>query len=204
VITLIDNYDSFTFNLAQLVEEVAGERVDVVRNDAYEVDRLLASRPHAIVVSPGPGTPSRSGAIVETIRRNTAIPLLGICLGHQAIAEAFGGALRRTDPPKHGKVDRIRHQGRNLFDGCAPAFEAARYHSLAIDPDRVPGELEVDATADDGCIMAVTHRSRPVYGLQFHPESYGTSGGRALVENFLRLAARWRSRLASSAAGNDA
>ena len=200
MITLIDNYDSFTFNLAQLVEDVAGEPVDVVRNDAYDVDQLLGSGASAIVVSPGPGTPSRSGAILETIRRNTTVPLLGICLGHQAIGEAFGCALRRTDPPKHGKVDRIRHEGRNLFDGCPPAFEAARYHSLTIDPSTVPDELDVDATAGDGCIMAVTHRSRPIYGLQFHPESYGTTAGRPLVENFLRLAARWRSRVASPSA----
>ena len=193
MIVLIDNYDSFTFNLAQLVEEVSGEPVDVVRNDAYEVDRLLESSPDAIVVSPGPGVPGRSGAIVETIRRNTSVPLLGICLGHQAIAEAFGASLTRTDPPRQGKVDRIEHTGRNLIDGCPQLFEAARYHSLTIDPATVPDALEIDASASDGCIMAVTHRTRPLFGLQFHPESYGTTGGRFLIENFLSLSARWRS-----------
>jgi anthranilate synthase/aminodeoxychorismate synthase-like glutamine amidotransferase len=194
MIVLIDNYDSFTFNLAQLVEDVSGEPVEVVRNDAYDVDRLLDAAPHAIVVSPGPGTPRRSGAIVETIRRNETVPLLGICLGHQAIAEAFGGALARTDPPRHGKVDRIDHAGRNLFEGCSQPLEAARYHSLTIDPSSLPRELEVDASSADGCIMAVTHRTRPLFGLQFHPESYGTSGGRSLIANFLSLGNRWRSR----------
>ncbi|HEY0591677.1 MAG TPA: aminodeoxychorismate/anthranilate synthase component II [Thermoanaerobaculia bacterium] len=194
MIVLIDNYDSFTFNLAQLVEDVAGEPVRVVRNDAYDVGALLGSDPSAIVVSPGPGTPGRSGAIVETIRRNTSVPLLGICLGHQAIGEAFGASLARTDPPRHGKVDRIDHAGRNLFDGCPQPLEAARYHSLTIDPSTVPDELEIDASSSDGCIMAVTHRTRPLFGLQFHPESYGTAAGRSLIENFLSLSARWRSR----------
>lgn len=205
MIVLIDNYDSFTFNLAQLVEDVAGETVEVVRNDAYDVEQLLGSAPGAIVVSPGPGTPSRSGAIVETIRRNDSIPLLGICLGHQAIAEAFGGTLRRTDPPRHGKVDRIDHAGRNLFEGCPQPFEAARYHSLTIDPASMPDELEIDASSADGCIMAVSHRTHPVYGLQFHPESYGTTGGRSLIENFLSLRDRWRGRTwrRSSAAADE-
>jgi anthranilate synthase/aminodeoxychorismate synthase-like glutamine amidotransferase len=205
MIVLIDNYDSFTFNLAQLVEDVSGTPVEVVRNDAYEIERLLASAPDAIVVSPGPGTPARSGAIVETIRRNHDIPLLGVCLGHQAIGEAFGASLVRTDPPRHGKVDRIDHAGRNLFHGCPQPFEAARYHSLTIDPATMPDELEVDASSADGCIMAVSHRTRPLYGLQFHPESYGTTGGRALIENFFSLRNRWRSRTwrRSSAAAEE-
>jgi anthranilate synthase/aminodeoxychorismate synthase-like glutamine amidotransferase len=187
MIVLIDNYDSFTFNLAQLLETTTEERIEIVRNDACEPRQLLELEPKAIVISPGPGTPSRAGRIVETIRAAGSTPILGICLGHQAIVEAFGGRIVRGKEPVHGKVDAIDHHGRGLFEGCAAPFAATRYHSLVAERDTLPGELMIDAVGSDGAIMAVSHRSRPVYGLQFHPESYGTSGGAQLVRNFLAL-----------------
>ncbi|HVR43969.1 MAG TPA: aminodeoxychorismate/anthranilate synthase component II [Thermoanaerobaculia bacterium] len=187
MIVLIDNYDSFTFNLAQLLEVVGGDEVEVVRNDAYEPEALLASRPRAIVVSPGPGIPARAGRIVETIRADRSVPLLGVCLGHQAIAEAFGGRVVRAKEPVHGKVDAIEHSGRRLFEGCERPLRIARYHSLVADPASLPAELEVDATAGDGSIMALAHRERPIHGLQFHPESYGTPEGHRMIANFLSI-----------------
>ncbi|MGH9458435.1 MAG: anthranilate synthase component II [Thermoanaerobaculia bacterium] len=187
MIVLIDNYDSFTFNLAQLLETTTRERIEVVRNDEYEPEALLAREPKAIVISPGPGTPSRAGKIVPTIRAAANTPVLGICLGHQAIAEAFGGKVVRAKQPVHGKVDAIDHHGRGLFEGCPAPFTAARYHSLVADRDSLPAELTIDAVATDGSIMALSHRERAVFGLQFHPESYGTTGGAQLVRNFLAL-----------------
>jgi anthranilate synthase/aminodeoxychorismate synthase-like glutamine amidotransferase len=185
MIVLIDNYDSFTFNLAQLLELESGMAVEVVRNDAFEPEGLLDSAPKAIVISPGPGVPSRAGRIVETIRANRSIPLLGVCLGHQAIAEAFGGRIVRAAAPMHGKVDPVDHEGRRLFEGCARPLRVARYHSLVAEAATLPDELEIDAVATDGAIMAISHRSRPVFGLQFHPESIGTEDGPRIVANFL-------------------
>ena len=155
-----------------------------MRNDAFDPDALLAERPKAIVVSPGPGTPARAGRIVELIRRNESIPLLGVCLGHQAIGEAFGGRVVRGGVPIHGKVSEVRHDGNGLFAGCPMPMKTARYHSLVIDRASLPRELRVDAEAGEA-IMAVTHRERPVYGIQFHPESYGTNDGDRLIRNFL-------------------
>ncbi|HEX8172211.1 MAG TPA: aminodeoxychorismate/anthranilate synthase component II [Thermoanaerobaculia bacterium] len=185
MITVIDNYDSFTYNLVQQLERLAGERLRVVRNDAFDPEELLAEKPRAIVISPGPGTPSRAGRCIDLIRANDSIPLLGVCLGHQAIAEAFGARIVRGNVPVHGKVSEVQHQGERLFAGCPRPMRTARYHSLVIDRATLPPFLAVDAETADGAIMAVSHRERPVYGIQFHPESYGTAGGDQLIANFL-------------------
>lgn len=185
MITIIDNYDSFTYNLVQQIERLAGEPVRVVRNDAFDPEALLAERPSAIVVSPGPGTPSRAGRCIDLIRANTDIPLLGVCLGHQAIGEAFGAHVLRGLEPVHGKVTRVHHQGERLFAGCADPLMTARYHSLVVERESLPDCLSIDAESEDGAIMALSHRQRPVFGIQFHPESYGTTGGDQLILNFL-------------------
>ena len=186
MITVIDNYDSFTWNLVQQIERLSGAPVRVIRNDAFEPEALLAQKPSAIVISPGPGTPARAGRVLDLIRLNDSIPFLGVCLGHQAIGEAFGGRVVRGGVPVHGKISGVRHQGQGLFAGCPTPLQTARYHSLVVDRDSMPDVLRIDAETDDGVIMAFTHRQRPVYGIQFHPESYGTSGGDQLIANFLR------------------
>jgi anthranilate synthase/aminodeoxychorismate synthase-like glutamine amidotransferase len=160
--------------------------VRVIRNDAFDVDALIAEEPAAIVISPGPGTPARAGRIVELIRANQEIPLLGVCLGHQAIGEAFGARIIQGVIPVHGKVSRVRHLGERLFAGCPSPMQAARYHSLIIDRATLPRELMVDAETDHGVVMAVSYRHRPIYGIQFHPESFGTTGGDQIIINFLR------------------
>ena len=157
------------------------------RNDAFEPERLLAEKPKAIVISPGPGTPARAGRVVDLIRANTLTPLLGVCLGHQAIGEAFGGTIIRGGVPVHGKVTELRHESKGLFAGCPTPMRTARYHSLVIDRASLPHELRVDAATDDGVVMAVSHRERPVFGIQFHPESYGTEAGDEIVKNFLAV-----------------
>ena len=188
MITVVDNYDSFTYNLVQQIERIAGERLRVVRNDAFEPEALLAERPRAIVISPGPGTPARAGRIVDLIRANQSIPLLGVCLGHQAIGEAFGASVIRGPVPVHGKVTEVVHRGERLFDGCPSPMHAARYHSLILQRDTLPPEFTIDAESADGAIMAVSHTSRPIFGIQFHPESFGTAGGDRLILNFLEAA----------------
>ena len=185
LVLVVDNYDSFTYNLVQQIERLAGRELVVVRNDAFDPVALVAERPQAIVISPGPGTPARAGRTVELIRANDSIPLLGVCLGHQALAEAFGGRIVRGDVPVHGKVTEVRHRGERLFAGCPLPMHTARYHSLVIDRQTLPGELMIDAEAPDGAIMAVSHRERPLYGIQFHPESFGTASGDQLILNFL-------------------
>jgi anthranilate synthase component 2 len=171
----------------QQIERLDGRAVIVVRNDAFDPDELLARRPRAIVISPGPGTPSRAGRIVELIRADTSIPLLGVCLGHQAIGEAFGARIVRGGLPVHGKVTAVRHRGERLFAKCPNPMESARYHSLVVEPDSLPDSLLIDAKTDDGVIMAISHRERPLYGIQFHPESFGTGCGDQLVRNFLEV-----------------
>jgi len=187
-ITVVDNYDSFTYNLVQQIERIAGSALRVLRNDAFDVGELLAGRPRAIVVSPGPGTPARAGRIIDLIRANTTIPLLGVCLGHQAIGEAFGARIVRGAVPVHGKVTDVVHRGERLFRDCDSPMRTARYHSLVIDRETLPDDFAVDAETRDGVVMAVSHRTRPIFGIQFHPESYGTTGGDQLIRNFLEVA----------------
>jgi len=158
-----------------------------VRNDAFDPDALIAERPRAIVISPGPGTPARAGRIIDLIRANRSIPLLGVCLGHQAIGEAFGANVIRGPVPVHGKVTDVVHRGERLFDGCPSPMQTARYHSLILERASLPDDFTVDAESADGAIMAVTHKSRPIFGIQFHPESYGTTGGDQLIRNFLEM-----------------
>jgi anthranilate synthase component II len=176
VILLVDNYDSFTYNLAHLFSGLGAEVV-VRRNDAPDLERL---RPSALVVSPGPGRPTER---VVALLRNTRVPTLGVCLGHQAIVEAFGGEIGAAHELVHGKPCTVRHDGRGVFTGLPAAFEAGRYHSLAA--TSVPQELEVSATADDGEVMAVRHRELPIEGVQFHPESVLTPLGHEIARNFL-------------------
>jgi len=185
MITVVDNYDSFTYNLVQQIERLAGERLRVVRNDAFDPEELLAGKPKAIIISPGPGTPARAGRCIELIRADRTIPLLGVCLGHQAIAEAFGARVIRGALPVHGKVSEVHHHGERLFAGCPDPMQTARYHSLVVERDTVPELLSIDAETDDGAVMALSHKERPIFGIQFHPESYGTTGGDQLIRNFL-------------------
>ena len=187
-VTLIDNYDSFTFNLVHYLGELGAE-VSVWRNDAISVDEALAARPEAIVLSPGPCTPNEAGICLDLIRAASGTtPILGVCLGHQAIGQAFGGAVKRAPTPMHGKVSRISHNARGLFRGLNGPFKATRYHSLIIERQGAPEALEISAESDDGLIMAVAHRALPVYGVQFHPESIESEHGHAVLRNFLDLA----------------
>jgi anthranilate synthase/aminodeoxychorismate synthase-like glutamine amidotransferase len=183
VILLIDNYDSFTYNLAHLFEELGGQ-VTVIRNDKIDADEAERLAPSHLVISPGPGRPEGAGATVEIIKRlGRRVPTLGVCLGHQAIVEAFGGEVGQAQRLVHGKASEIAHDGRGLFSGLPDPLQGGRYHSLAA--ARVPNQLEVCATTDEGEVMAVRHRDLPVDGIQFHPESVLTPDGAALVMNFL-------------------
>jgi anthranilate synthase/aminodeoxychorismate synthase-like glutamine amidotransferase len=188
MILVIDNYDSFTYNLVQYLGEL-GADVRVRRNDAVTVGEVEAMAPEQILVSPGPGRPEDAGVSVDVIRRfGPSTPILGVCLGHQAIGVVYGGTVCRAQAPMHGKTSTVVHDGRGLFRGIAAPFQAGRYHSLVIAGDRVPEELEVAArTQEDGTIMAVRHRSYPVHGVQFHPESVLTEEGRHILRNFLDL-----------------
>ncbi|HKR64856.1 MAG TPA: aminodeoxychorismate/anthranilate synthase component II [Thermoanaerobaculia bacterium] len=187
MITVIDNYDSFTYNLVQQIERLAGERLRVIRNDEFEPATLIDEQPRAIVISPGPGTPARAGRCIDLIRSNRTIPLLGVCLGHQAIAEAFGARIVRGEVPVHGKVSDVEHRDEGLFAGCPHPMRTARYHSLVIEPATLPDFLRVDAQTTDGAVMAISHRVLPIFGIQFHPESYGTVSGDQLIANFLEV-----------------
>lgn len=189
MITIIDNYDSFTWNLVQQIERLAGERLRVIRNDDFDPESLLAEKPQALVISPGPGTPTRAGRCIDLIHAlagaSQTIPLLGVCLGHQAIAEAFGARVMRGEVPVHGKVTAVRHRGERLFAGCPDPMRGARYHSLIVERATLPQEFEIDAESEDGAVMAISHRELPIFGIQFHPESYGTAGGDQVIRNFL-------------------
>jgi anthranilate synthase/aminodeoxychorismate synthase-like glutamine amidotransferase len=186
-VLLIDNYDSFTYNLYQYLSEL-GASVTVVRNDAISVEKARALAPDFIVISPGPGVPRDAGISVELIRAlGPSVPILGVCLGHQAIAEAFGGVVTRAPELMHGKASRVHHDGSGVFEGLPSPFSAVRYHSLCAAPDSVPDCLEVTARTDSDVIMALHHREYPVYGVQFHPESILTEYGKDLLRNFLRL-----------------
>jgi anthranilate synthase/aminodeoxychorismate synthase-like glutamine amidotransferase len=194
MLLVLDNYDSFTYNLVQYAGELGAEPV-VYRNDALSVEAALALRPDAIVVSPGPCTPREAGISVPLIRAAAArVPVLGVCLGHQAIGEAFGGRVVRADRLMHGKTTPVAHRGHPLFEGIPTPFEAMRYHSLVVSPDGLPEELEITAWSDDRAkgseIMGLSHESLPVHGVQFHPESVGTAVGKRILANFLALASR--------------
>ncbi len=185
-VLLIDNYDSFTYNLYQYLCEL-GADVTVVRNDAISVDGVRDFGPDFIVISPGPGVPRDAGISVDLIRAMApTVPILGVCLGHQAIAEAFGGVVTRAPELMHGKASDVHHDGRGVFAGLPSPFSAIRYHSLCAAPEAVPDALEVTARTKTGVIMAVKHRVHPVYGVQFHPESILSEYGKDLLSNFLR------------------
>jgi len=184
---LIDNYDSFTYNLWHYLGELGAE-VLVKRNDALSVEAALALRPQGIVISPGPSDPDHAGICLELVRRAGAIPLLGVCLGHQAIGQAFGGRVVRAPVPMHGKVSDIRHDGSGVFAGLPNPVPATRYHSLVVERASLPAALAITAECD-GLVMGLAHRERPVHGVQFHPESIASTGGHDLLRNFLELAA---------------
>ncbi len=185
---MIDNYDSFTYNLVQELSEVGNVEIDVVRNDAASVDELIAKRPQAVVISPGPGIPEDSGVTMDMVRAAADLPLLGICLGHQAIAAVHGGRVVRAPEPVHGKTSEVRHNGAGLFEGLPDGFEATRYHSLIVDRESLPADLEVTAWTDDGVIMGLRDKTRPHFGVQFHPESYLCHDGKKILARFLEIA----------------
>ena len=183
---VVDNYDSFTFNLVQFLGEL-GAVMTVKRNDEITLDDVRSMEPERIVVSPGPCTPSEAGICVELIREMAGkAPILGVCLGHQSIGEAFGGNVVRAPYLMHGKTSLVHHDGRTVFDGLEQGFVATRYHSLVVERASLPNCLEISAWTDDGIIMGVRHREWPVEGVQFHPESILTSSGKRLLSNFLR------------------
>jgi len=185
---LIDNYDSFTYNLWHYLSELGAEIV-VRRNDVLTVEQALALRPQGIIISPGPGTPGQSGITVPIVRAAGTLPLLGVCLGAQALGEAFGGRVERAPAPMHGKVSEIHHDGTGVFRGLPSPFKATRYHSLIVDRASLPNQLKVTAWTEDGLIMGVQHHDLPLHGVQFHPESIASEQGKALLRNFLDLAA---------------
>ena len=185
MIVVIDNYDSFTYNLVQYLQELGAE-VEVYRNDRITVEGIAARGPGAIVISPGPKTPDDAGITLETVRAFSGrVPILGVCLGHQAIGQAFGGRVVRAPSLMHGKTSLIRHDGKTIFAGLPDPFAATRYHSLVVDPQSVPADLEVSARTEDGVVMGLRHRRHPTEGVQFHPESILTHEGKALLKNFL-------------------
>ena len=185
---VIDNYDSFTYNLVHYVGELGAEPM-VYRNDKITLDEIAALAPDAILLSPGPKTPNEAGICLAVIDRfSPTTPILGVCLGHQAIGQAMGGDVIRAPALMHGTTSRINHTGRGIFRGLNSGFEATRYHSLIVKPETLPDTLEVTASTDDGLIMALQHKSRPLFGLQFHPESIASENGHAILQNFLNIA----------------
>jgi anthranilate synthase component II len=196
MILLIDNYDSFTYNLFHFLGEL-GEAVTVVRNDKISAADALKLRPNAIVLSPGPCDPDKAGICLELIRAAAGrLPILGVCLGHQAIGQAFGGRIVRAPLPMHGKLSLVNHLGTSVFHRLPNRFAATRYHSLMVDRATLPDELEITAETDDGVIMGLAHRRHPVHGVQFHPESIASEHGHALLRNFLNLARQSNSAVA--------
>ncbi|NCC50251.1 MAG: aminodeoxychorismate/anthranilate synthase component II [Spartobacteria bacterium] len=185
MILFIDNYDSFTYNLVQYVGEL-DTNIQVVRNDVCTLEELTALKPDKLIISPGPCTPKEAGVSCEAIRHfGPSIPTLGVCLGHQCIGDAFGGRVIRADQLMHGKTSPIRHEGRDLFKGMPNPFQATRYHSLIVERASLPDELTITAETEKGEIMGLRHKSFPVYGVQFHPESILTEEGKRLIRNFL-------------------
>jgi anthranilate synthase component 2 len=191
---LIDNYDSFTWNLYHYLGEL-GATVRVERNDRMTADEVMAERPDAIVLSPGPCTPNEAGICLDVIARaGASVPILGVCLGHQAIGQAYGGDVVRAPTLMHGKLSEINHTGRSVFRGLNSSFKATRYHSLTVREDTMPSVLEVTAHSDDGVVMGLMHKEHPVHGVQFHPESIASENGHQMLRNFLELAGDWNKR----------
>ena len=191
MIVLIDNYDSFTFNLVHYLGEL-GAQVDVHRNDKIAPEAVLDAEPGAIVLSPGPCTPNEAGICLDLIRQAAPrVPIFGVCLGHQAIGQAFGGDVVRAPVPVHGKLSHVNHNGTGVFRGINASFKATRYHSLVVDRATMPGELSVTAETDDQLVMGLSHTRLPVHGVQFHPESIASEHGHLILKNFLDLAAAW-------------
>ena len=187
MLLLIDNYDSFTYNLFHYLGEL-GEEVVVCRNDDMSAAQALSMKPSAIVLSPGPCDPDKAGICLDLIKQAQGrVPMLGVCLGHQAIAQAYGSKIVRAPQPMHGKLSRVHHNGKGVFRGIANDFQATRYHSLTVEPETFPAELEITATTD-GVIMGLMHKKYPLHGVQFHPESIASEHGHAILKNFLELA----------------
>jgi anthranilate synthase component II len=200
MIVLIDNYDSFTFNLVHYLGDL-GAPVRVHRNDKVTVGAVMAADPDAIVLSPGPCTPKEAGICLDLIGAASAsIPILGVCLGHQAIGDAFGGRVVRAPTPVHGKLSTIRHDGAGIFRGINAPFQATRYHSLVVERASLPDDLAVTADTEDGLIMGLSHRRLPAHGVQFHPESIASEHGHLMLKNFLDLAGSWNERTGRRAA----
>ncbi len=190
MILLVDNYDSFTYNLVHYLGELGAE-VEVHRNDALTAAEALAKRPSGIVLSPGPCDPDKAGICLDLIKAaDGRVPILGVCLGHQSIGQAYGGKVVRAPVCMHGKTSMIHHQGKGVFKGLPDPFEATRYHSLIVDRASLPDCFEVTAETDDGLIMGLQHKTLPLHGVQFHPESIATQNGHALLKNFLEIAER--------------
>jgi anthranilate synthase component 2 len=193
-VLVVDNYDSFTYNLVHYIGEL-GAKVEVHRNDRISVPEVRRMAPEAIVISPGPCTPDEAGICLDLIRTvGPDIPVFGVCLGHQAIGQVYGGSVVRAPRLMHGKVSEIRHTGRGVFRGINGTFQATRYHSLTIAPETMPSALEVTATADDDVVMGAMHKTHPVHGVQFHPESIASEHGHLILRNFLELATSWNAR----------
>ncbi len=187
MLLLIDNYDSFTYNLVHYIGEL-GAACEVIRNDQISTADALAMKPKAIVLSPGPCTPNEAGVCLDLIREAAGkIPILGVCLGHQSIGQAYGGKVIRAPIPMHGKLSTIRHSGEGIFEGLPETFEVTRYHSLIVERKTLPDCLKVTAETDDGLIMGLQHVAHPVHGVQFHPESIASQEGHRILENFLKL-----------------
>lgn len=192
MILLVDNYDSFTWNLVHYLGGL-GVEVEVRRNDTLTVDEALALKPEAIVISPGPATPNEAGICLDLISRaaGEGVPVFGVCLGHQAIGQVFGGDVVRAPLPIHGKLSEVEHKGEGVFRGINGPFKATRYHSLVVKRDTLPADLAVTAETDDGLIMGLSHKALPVHGVQFHPESIASEHGKTILKNFLDLARAW-------------
>ncbi|TSJ61468.1 aminodeoxychorismate/anthranilate synthase component II [Starkeya sp. 3C] len=192
MILLIDNYDSFTWNLVHYIGGLGAE-VEVRRNDTLTVDEAMALKPEAIVISPGPATPNEAGISCDLIARaaKDGVPVFGVCLGHQAIGQVFGGDVIRAPMPIHGKLSDVKHKGEGVFRGINGPFRATRYHSLVVKRETLPTDLAITAETDDGLIMGLSHKALPVHGVQFHPESIASEHGKTILKNFLDLARAW-------------
>ena len=186
MLLLIDNYDSFTYNLFHYLGEL-GARLEVHRNDKISVDEVMARHPQGIILSPGPCTPDTAGICLDLIKRASGkVPIFGVCLGHQAIGQVFGGHVVRAPKPMHGKLSKVHHTGKGVFRDVPNDFNATRYHSLTIDPPSFPSELEITAQSEDGVIQGLQHKTLPIFGVQFHPESIASEHGHKILANFLQ------------------